>query len=128
MIAIPVNSASPGVKSSKLFGNVEMFAIYRPKDEAFFFVNNLEAGDGVNTAKQLKRWNVTSVAYSFMGNGPFKALQEDGIEMYYIGKEPMLLSDIIREMRLGAFIKVDQDNAVNYLDPGTATGRCVCNA
>ncbi len=128
MIAIPVNSASPGVKSSKLFGNVEMFAIYRPKDEAFFFVNNLEAGDGVKTARQLKRWNVKSLAYSYMGNGPFSTLQEDGIEMYYIGTEPMLLSDIIRDMRKGTFVKVDEHNAVTYLDPGTATGKCACNA
>ncbi len=128
MIAIPVNSASPGVKSSKLFGNVEMFAIYRPKDEAFFFVNNLEAGDGVKTARQLKKWNVKSVAYSYMGNGPFTTLQEDGVEIYYIGKEPMLLSDIIQDLRKGSFVKVDQHNAVNYLDSGTATGQCACNA
>lgn len=127
MIAIPVNSAIPGVESSNLFGNVEMFAIYKPKDETFFFVNNLEAGDGVKTAKQLKKWNVKSVAYSYMGKGPFATLQEDGVEIYYIGKEPMPLPDIIREMKKGTFVKVDKSNASTYLDPGTATGVCACS-
>ncbi len=126
MIAIPVNSAVPGVESSNLFGNVEMFAIYRPKDETFFFVNNLEAGDGVKTARQMKKWNVKSVVYSYMGNGPFTALQEDGIETYYIGKESMPLPEIIHGMGQGSFVKVDASNASTYLDPGTATGACAC--
>jgi predicted Fe-Mo cluster-binding NifX family protein len=128
MIAIPVNSAIPGAESSKLFGNVEMFAIYNPKDKTFFFVNNLEAGDGIKTAKQMKKWNVKSVAYSYMGKGPFTALQEDGVEIYYIGKEPMPLPDIIQEMGKGAFVKVDKNNASTYLDPGTPTGECTCNS
>lgn len=128
MIAIPVNSAIPGVKSSKLFGNVEMFAIYKPKDGTFFFVNNLEAGDGVKTAKQFKRWNVKRVAYSYMGNAPFTALQDDGIETYYIGKEPMLLSSIVRDMNQDALVKVDKSNASIYLDSGTPSGQCACNA
>ena len=126
MIAIPVDSATPGVKSSKLFGNVKMFAIYKPVDDEFFFIRNKEAGDGIKTAKQLKKWNVESVVYSYMGNGPFGALSEDGIDIYYIGKEPMPLFQIIDSLQQEAFVKVDESNAKTYLDPGTPSGDCSC--
>jgi predicted Fe-Mo cluster-binding NifX family protein len=126
MIAIPVDSATPGVKSSKLFGNVPIFAIYRPVDEEFYFTTNQGAGDGVKTAKQLKAWGVKSVVYSYMGEGPFRALNEDGLTIYYLGKEPMALFEIIRKLKEDAFVKVDSANAQSYLDPGTETGECRC--
>jgi len=126
MVAIPVDSAIPEIKSSKLFGNVPIFAIYRPLDEEFFLVKNQAAGDGVKTAKQLKKWGVTSVVYSYMGKGPFTALEEDGVAVYYIGKEPMPLFQIIKKLEADAFVKVDAQNAESYLDPGTETGGCGC--
>ena len=126
MIAIPVDSAIPEIKSSKLFGNVPIFAIYRPDDEEFFLVKNQEAGDGIKTAKQLKKWGVTDVVYSYMGKGPFTALEKDGLNIYYIGKEPIPLFRIIKKLEAGTFVKVDADNAASYLDPGTETGECRC--
>ena len=126
MIAIPVDSATPGVKSSKLFGNVPLFAIYNPLEEEFFVIRNRGSGDGVKTARQLKEWNVEKVVYSYMGDGPFKVLSDEGIEVFYIGKEPMALLEIVRNMETGAFVQVDADNATSYLDPGTATGSCAC--
>lgn len=126
MIAIPVDSAAPGVKSSDLFGNVPMFAIYQPEEEQFFFIRNKEAGNGIKTAKQLKTWGVESVVYSHMGDGPYGALHEDGVTIYYIGKEPMPLFKIIDDIQAGAFVKVDDSNAKEYLDPGTNTGSCEC--
>ena len=61
-----------------------------------------------------------------MGNGPFTALSEDGLDIYYIGKEPMPLFEIIKKLEANAFVKVDQGNAQSYLDPGTETGECRC--
>jgi predicted Fe-Mo cluster-binding NifX family protein len=126
MIAIPVDSATPGVKSSQLFGNVPMFAIYQPEEEAFFFVRNTASGDGVKTARQLKGWGVERVVYSHMGNGPFGALQKDGVDVYFIGKEPQPLFRIIESLENDNYTKVDATNAKSYLDPGTATGECGC--
>lgn len=126
MIAIPVDSASIDAKSSKLFGNVKMFAIYKPKEEVFFFLQNKESGNGIQTAKLLKRWDVKSVVYSYMGNGPFSELNKDDIDVYYIGKEPMGLSDIVKKIGENSFIKVDADNASTYLDPGTTSQNCEC--
>lgn len=126
MIAIPVDTASTDAKSSKLFGNVEMFAIYEPKDKRFFFIKNQEAGNGIKTAKLLKEYEVNSVVYSYMGNGPFKELNKDNVTIFYIGKEPIGLSDIVSKIEANTFIKVDANNASTYLDPGTSTQNCEC--
>lgn len=126
MIAIPVDSVSADVKSSKLFGNVKMFALYKPKEDTFFFILNKESGNGIKTAKMLKKWNIKSVVYSYMGNGPFSQLNKDKIDVYYIGKEPMDLSEIIKGLKDETFIKVKKSNADTYLDPGTATQNCEC--
>ncbi len=126
MIAIPVDSASMDAKSSKLFGNVKMFAIYKPLEDAFFFINNKESGNGIQTAKLLKKWNVEKVVYSYMGSGPFTELDKDDIDVYYIGKEPMQLSDIVKKVQNYSFIKVDASNASTYLDPGTSSQNCEC--
>ena len=126
MIAIPVDSATPGVKSSHLFGNVPMFAIYRPEEEEFFFIRNKAAGNGIDTARQMKAWEVDKVVYSFMGDGPFNALSGDGIEVFYLGKEPMALLDIVEKLETGSLVKVDTSNASAYLDPGTDSGSCAC--
>ena len=126
MIAIPVDSASPGVKSSKLFGNVGLFAIYNPVEETFFFVRNQEAGHGIKTAEQLKKWDVERVVYSYMGDGPFGVLSKEGVDVYYIGKEPMPLFEIVEGVKGERFVKVEEANAASYLDSGTATGMCGC--
>jgi predicted Fe-Mo cluster-binding NifX family protein len=126
MIAIPVDSASPDTKSSALFGNVPMFALCQPGAKTFHFVKNDEAGNGIKTAKQLKRWGVKRVVYTYLGDGPFGALRDDGVGIYYIGKTPMALSDIVDQMEAGAFVEVTDSNADAYLDPGTNTGTCEC--
>ncbi|MDD2356621.1 MAG: NifB/NifX family molybdenum-iron cluster-binding protein [Thiovulaceae bacterium] len=126
MIAIPVDSVSTDVKSSKLFGNVKMFAIYKPKEDTFFFILNKESGNGIKTAKMLKKWNIKCVVYSYMGNGPFSELNKDKIDVYYIGKEPMELSQIIKSLTDERFVKVTKSNADTYLDSGTATQNCEC--
>lgn len=126
MIAIPIDEATLEAKSSKLFGNVPMFAIYEPKDKSFFFINNEESGNGIKTAKFLKQHNVSSVVYSYMGDGPFQTLSQDAIDVYYIGKEPLSIQEIVNKMQKDSFIKVDTSNAATYLDSGTQSGSCKC--
>lgn len=127
MIAIPIDVESLDEKSSKLFGNVELFAIYKTQDKDFVFLKNTEAGNGVKTAKLLKTWNVTDTVYSYMGDGPFNSLMKDNINVHYIGKEPMEISDIVEKVQSSSFIKVDKSNSSTYLDPGTATENCECS-
>lgn len=127
MIAIPIDSVATNIKSSTLFGNANMFAIYKPDADAFFFIRNKEAGDGVATAKLLKKWEVKRVVYSYMGKGPFTELKTDGVGVYYIGKEPMSLREIVVGFQDNTLIEVTADNAKTYLDPGTQSGNCECS-
>lgn len=126
MIAIPVDTASMDAKSSKLFGNVSAFALYSSDEKAFHFVPNNGKGDGIVTALKLAELSVKSVVYSYMGDGPFGILNREGVNVYYLGKEPLSLSTIIEGMETDNFVKVDGSNAETYLDPGTASGSCQC--
>lgn len=126
MLAIPVDIEMLGAKSSLLFGNASVFALYDPVSGSFDFRTNPGRGNGIETAKALKAWNVEKVAYSFLGDGPFNAMQEDGIDVYYMGENPMTLGDVVKGIEASAFVKVDASNAKTYLDPGTATGDCRC--
>jgi len=126
MIAIPVDNASMDATSSKLFGNVQAFALYNNDEKAFQFIPNSGQGDGIRTALLLAEHAVTSVVYSFMGDGPFGILNREGVNVYYLGKEPLALANIIEGLETEHFVKVDAANARTYLDPGTATGSCAC--
>lgn len=126
MIAIPVDTHHLGIKSSKLFGNVPSFVLYDLNKKKFNFKKNTGCGNGIKTAQTLRSWGVQSVVYSYLGDGPFKNMDKDGIDIYYIGKEPMELTEIINGLKENTFIKVDSENAQTYLDPGTNSGNCEC--
>ncbi len=122
MIAIPIDTATPGATSSTLFGNAPMFAFYT--DEQFHFSINGGEGNGFETARFLIGRGVEKVVYTTMGQGLFDALHEGGVEVYYLGKEPRTPYQIVT--CIGELVRVVPDNAKTYLDPGTATGACRC--
>lgn len=126
MIAIPVDTTNFGIKSSTLFGNAPTFALYDKDEKTFIFKENSGYGNGIKTAKTLRSWGVNSVVYSFLGDGPFNTMYKDGIDIFYIGKEPIGLAEIINGLNENAYVKVDTANSANYLDPGTASGSCEC--
>lgn len=126
MIAIPVDTAAADARSSTLFGNVSAFALFDGADGAFRFISNAHRGDGIATAKGLAELSVDTVVYTHLGNGPFGVFEKEGINVYYIGKEPLALTEIVKGVDAGSFVKVDGSNADTYLDPGTATGNCGC--
>lgn len=126
MIAIPIDSHGSDIKSSALFGNVDMFALYKEDENSFTFIKNDASGNGIKTAKFLKDKGATQTVYSYMGDGPFNELNKSGITVFYIGKEPVGLSEIVASIQEDKYIKVDSTNASTYLDPGTATENCTC--
>ncbi|MEA1920066.1 MAG: NifB/NifX family molybdenum-iron cluster-binding protein [Campylobacterota bacterium] len=126
MIAIPVDVNTAGIKSSKLFGNAKMFAIYSKTNSEISIIKNDAAGGGIETAKFLKAQGVKEVAYSFMGKGLFDELDKDGVNVFYLGKEPIMVHKIIKNISKGDYIKVEQSNAQTYLDPGTSSANCEC--
>lgn len=126
MIAIPVDTTNFGIKSSTLFGNAPIFALYDKEKKTFLLKENTGCGNGIKTAKTLQSWGVNSAVYSFLGDGPFNTMHKDGIDIYYIGKEPIGLQEIVDGLHKDTFIKVDTHNASTYLDPGTHAGNCEC--
>jgi len=127
MIAIPIDSASPGEKSSKLFGNVEMFAMKSDTIKYPFIHVNRGSGDGLDTVDYLKKEGIRTVVYTHMGEGVFKALDKSDINVFYIGKEPMKVDEILEGLEAGAFVKVEPSNANEYLDSGMPGGSCACS-
>ncbi len=126
MIAIPVDTNNFGIKSSNLFGNAPSFALYDLTEKQFIFKENTQCGNGIKTAQLLNSWGVKSVVYSYLGDGPFKTMEKEGMDIYYIGKEPIGLTEILKGLIDNAFTKVDSSNAQTYLDPGTNSGSCEC--
>ena len=126
MLAIPVDIEFLSARSSHLFGNASVFAIYNENDKSFDFKENPGKGNGIKTAEVLKSWNVKKVVYSFLGDGPFKTMLKDGMDIYYVGKERLPLSEILEGLEEKRFVQVDPTNASQYLDPGTSSGNCQC--
>lgn len=126
MIAIPVDTDTYGTKSSLLFGNAPMFALYDQDEKQFVFKKNPGCGNGIKTAEALQSWNVDKVVYSFLGDGPFNTMEKGGMDIYYIGKESLGVSEIVQGIENNMYTKVDISNAATYLDPGTTSGSCEC--
>lgn len=126
MLAIPVDAESFVGKSSLLFGNAPMFALYDKDEKQFVFKENPGCGNGIKTAEALKSWDVSRVVYSFLGDGPFNAMEKYGMEIYHIGKEVLGVSEIVKGLEENLYVKVNTMNADTYLDPGTASGSCEC--
>jgi len=126
MLAIPVDIEYLSAQSSLLFGNVSVFALYDEDEDSFDFRDNPGCGNGIKTAEALIEWKVKKVTYAFLGDGPFKTMIDNGIDVYHIGKERLPLSKIVEGLKAKQFIQVNPSNASTYLDPGTSSGDCQC--
>lgn len=126
MLAIPVDTEQLETRSSLLFGNVSFFALYNEKDNTFDVRKNPGCGNGIKTAEALKSWNVKKVVYSFLGDGPFKSMINNGIDIFHVGKKSVSIEEIISGVKENRFMQVNTSNAEAYLDPGTTSGSCQC--
>jgi predicted Fe-Mo cluster-binding NifX family protein len=126
MIAIPVESDNSDTMSTKLFGNALFFALVDPKSKEHTVIPNEGCGNGIKTAHYLIEKGATSAVYGFLGDGPFHIMVREGMEVFWLGKEAMALSQAIDTALSGTLVKVTTDNAHLYLDPGTNAGACEC--
>lgn len=126
MIAIPVETDSPDTMSTKLFGNAKFFALVDPLTKNSTIIPNEGCGNGIKTAQYLVDSGVTSALYGFLGDAPFHVMVREGIQVYWLGKEPMELNNAIDCALSEQLIRVTPENASAYLDPGTAAGACEC--
>jgi predicted Fe-Mo cluster-binding NifX family protein len=126
MIAIPVENDSPDTMSTKLFGNAAYFALVDPLSKTTTIVANEGCGNGIKTAAYLLEKGATSAVYGFLGDGPFHVMVRGGMEVFWLGKEPLPLEEAISASLSEKLVKVTMDNASTYLDPGTHAGACEC--
>jgi predicted Fe-Mo cluster-binding NifX family protein len=126
MVAIPVETDSPNTMSTKLFGNAKFFALVDPISKQTDIISNEGCGNGIKTAAYLLEKGAKSAVYGFLGDGPFHVMIRGGMEVYWLGKEPMPLNQAIEETLTQSLIKVTPENASEYLDPGTVAGACEC--
>ncbi len=126
MIAIPVETDTQGTMSTKLFGNAKLFALVDPLTKKSTIISNEGCGNGIQTASFLLAQGATSALYGFLGDGPFHVMVRGGMEVYWLGKEPMPLSKAIDSALTASLIRVTPENADQYLDPGSAAGACEC--
>lgn len=126
MIAIPVETNTPGTMSTKLFGNAKFFALVDPSTKETTIITNEGCGNGIKTAQYLLDSGATSAVYGFLGDGPFHVMIRGGMKVYWLGKEPMHLHDAIEVTLTESLVMVTPDNAATYLDPGTNAGACEC--
>src|SRR3989338_3451114 len=126
MLAIPVESDSPGTMSTKLFGNAKFFALVDPLTKQSTIISNEGCGNGIQTANYLLENGATSAVYGFLGDGPFHVMVRGGMSVYWLGSETMPLNEAIDVIFTQSLIQVTPENASDYLDPGTAAGACEC--
>lgn len=126
MIAIPVESDAPNPMSTKLFGNAKFFALIDGTTRHYTIVENEGCGNGIKTASFLLEKGAESAAYGFLGDGPFHVMIRGGMEVYWLGKEPMPLDSAISTFLSESLVRVTPENSSQYLDPGTAAGACEC--
>ncbi|HLD22583.1 MAG TPA: NifB/NifX family molybdenum-iron cluster-binding protein [Sulfuricurvum sp.] len=126
MIAIPVEQNSDNPMSTKLFGNAKFFALVDPKNKHYTVIPNEGCGNGIKTAHYLLEQGATSALYGFLGDGPFHIMVREGMEVYWLGKETMPLTEAIDAAFSESLVRVTPENADQYLDPGTNAGACEC--
>lgn len=126
MIAIPVETDANDTMSTKLFGNAKFFALVDPLTKKRSIIINEGCGNGIKTAAYLLEKGATSAVYGFLGDGPFHVMVRGGMDVFWLGKEPLPLEDAIDATLSESLVKVTVENASTYLDPGTAAGACEC--
>lgn len=124
MIALPVVTNNTK-EVAKLYGNVELFAFYDESNNSYEIVKNEAKGNGIKTGEFLVNNNVTKTIYIHLGKGPFNKMIEGGIEVYYLGKEPMNITKAIELLKEKKLTQVTKENADELLDPGQVGG-CSC--
>ena len=120
MIAIPLNEQG-STKISDLYGNAPYFALLDMQSGGFKVVKNEGCGDGEDTAKFIINTKATSTLYYHMGEGLFKHLDENSINIYSASKTYVTLEEIYTDFYKQRFKKVTKNNASSLLDAGSCT-------
>ena len=120
MIAIPLDTKDSTL-ISKLYGNAPFFALLDPETGTFKVVENDGLGDGENTAKFVSQTEANCTLFYHMGEGVYKCLSENSIDVYTVSQISVTLEDIYMGFPQNRFKKLNDSNASTLLDSGNCT-------
>lgn len=131
MVAVPVKTEKGDVIAS-LFGKAKYFSLI--DNQKRITTHKCMADGGMNVVPWLKSLGVKKVLLNHVGEKPFHALLNADIEVYYVGKERIMLHDALKQVEDGTLEKV---NVVNYMkllgegdhhhdEEGHHSGGCGC--
>lgn len=109
MVAVPVKTEKGDVIAS-LFGKAKYFSLI--DNQKRITKHKCMVEGGMNVVPWLKSLGVKKVLLNHVGEKPFHALLSEDIEVYYVGKERIMLQDALKQMEDGALEKV---TVVNYM-------------
>jgi predicted Fe-Mo cluster-binding NifX family protein len=114
-IAVPVRPDSKDRTKyvvSSAFGKAKQFAIIDNSNMGIEIIK-AEVQGGKEIAKMLKDKGVNTVMVSHVGWGAFSALQNFGINVYYID-EKTPLEEAISKFKQGSLLKITEENVEKF--------------
>jgi predicted Fe-Mo cluster-binding NifX family protein len=109
MIAVPVKTEKGDV-IAPLFGKAKYFSLI---DKQGLITTQLcSVQGGMNVVPWLQNLGVKTVLLNHVGEKPFHALLGAHIDVYYVGKERIMLNEALDQMHNGTLEKV---TVVNYM-------------
>jgi predicted Fe-Mo cluster-binding NifX family protein len=109
MVAVPVKTEKGEVIAS-LFGKAKYFSLI--DNQGLITTQQCSVEGGMNVVPWLKNLGVKTVLLNHVGEKPFHALISAGIDIYYVGKERIMLKEALDQLHNGTLEKV---TIVNYM-------------
>ncbi|WP_419770956.1 MAG: NifB/NifX family molybdenum-iron cluster-binding protein [Candidatus Marinarcus sp.] len=120
MIAIPLDTKDSTL-ISKLYGSAPFFALMDAQTGTFRVVENEGAGDGEDTANFVSSTGTTCTIFYHMGEGLYKCLNENDVDVYSSLQVELTLEDIYVGFLKNDFKKLDDNNVSTLINSGNCT-------
>jgi len=124
MLAIPLDTKD-STTLSKLYGKAPYFVLLDTEIGSFTVIENEMIGKGPKSAEFLKSKGVNSTIFYHMGEGVYKAFQENYMDVYCAQYSADSIETIYQNIRSDKYIKLDESNYNKLLDPGENEA-CTC--
>ena len=124
MLAIPLDTKD-STTISELYGQAPYFAILNTQVGDFKVIKNEVIGIGSKSAEFLNMLGATATVFYHMGEGVYNSFKEKKMDVYTVDHTKDTIDSIYRKVRSDKFIKLDDGNYKELLDPGSG-GTCKC--
>lgn len=113
MIAMPIKTNHQNSALAPLFGKAKFFAFVDNDGKISIEENNVSGG--VHVARAFQEKGVTTLVTAHLGEKPFHALMQAGIQVYFAGDERITVEEAYSKFKEGALVPVDITNYMAVL-------------